>query len=70
MPDVQQCIEETAFAMLDLSPEQRHQLLCEAFDIAMAKHPDVTEIPPAMVAYVAAVYRRVAELERLPRGNA
>jgi hypothetical protein len=61
---IQERVEESARAMLLLTPEQRHQLFCEAFDMTLAKHPDLTEIPPLVVAYVAAVMQRIAELEQ------
>jgi hypothetical protein len=62
--NVQQRIEGAAFAMLGLSPEQRHQCFCEAFDQVLAKHPDLAEVPPSIVVFVAAVMERVAELEQ------
>jgi hypothetical protein len=61
---IEQRIDETALAMLDLSPEDRERCFCEAFDITLANYPDLTEVPPVVVEFVAAVYRRIAELER------
>jgi hypothetical protein len=61
---IQERIEETAFAMLGMPPEQRERLFVEAFDLTLAEHPDLTEIPPAVIAYTAAVMRRIAELEQ------
>jgi hypothetical protein len=68
--NIEERVDETAFAMLGLTPEQRQQVLQDAFDMTLAKHPDMTEIPPVVVAYVAAVLRRIAELEQLPMGRA
>jgi hypothetical protein len=62
--NVQQRIDETAFAMLGLPPEQREELFIEAFAVTLAKNPRLTEVPPAIVAFTAAVIARVAELER------
>jgi hypothetical protein len=51
--------------MLFLSPENRERLFQDAFDQTMAKHPELDEIPPQVVAYMAKVFERIAELERM-----
>jgi hypothetical protein len=68
--EYQQLVDERAFAMLGLSPEQREQLFRGAFDQTLAKHPGLTDIPPSIVDFMAAVMQRVAEFEQLPGGTA
>ena len=55
-------VEQIAFAMLHLSPEDRERSLQDAFDHMFRQAPDVTEIPVAIVNFIAAVYRRLADL--------
>jgi hypothetical protein len=69
MLDVQQRIDELAFLMVHMSPDQRVQLFREAFERTSTKHPGLDGIPPSIVVFVAAVYQRIAELERLPPGG-
>jgi hypothetical protein len=68
--DIERQVDETAFAMLHLSPEQRDRCFMEAFNEAIARHPEVDYVPPLVVAYVAAVEKRIAELKQLPEGTA
>jgi hypothetical protein len=63
-------VEQIAFAMLRLSPADRERSLQDAFDHMFARHPDVIEIPVAIVNFIAAVYRRIAELEQHQAGTA
>jgi hypothetical protein len=67
---IEQRIDETALAMLQLSPEDRERCFCDAFEQVLAKHPDLTEVPPVVIEFVAAVYRRIAEFERHAGGRA
>ena len=63
-------VEQIAFALLHLSPEDRERCFNDAFAHVLAKHPDVTDPPPAFVNFIAAVYARIAELEQHPAGTA
>ena len=68
--EIPQRIEETALAMLWLSPEQRVQAFHEAYEHALAKNPDTAEVPLSVIVFVAKVMERIAELEQHPAGNA
>ncbi len=61
---IQERVDETALAMLSMTPEQREQCICDAFDQVLAKHSGLADIPPSIVALVAAVFQRIAEFER------
>jgi hypothetical protein len=64
---------EIAFCMLGLSPEQRHQLLLDAFTAAIANHPDhvvADEPSPQICAFVAMIIAKIHELERGGIGTA
>jgi hypothetical protein len=63
-------VDQVAFAMLGLSPDARQRCFCEAFDHALAKNPHLTEVPPEIVAFVADVFKRIAQLEQMPGGTA
>ena len=67
---IPQRIDEIAFRMLHLSPEDRERCFNDAFAYVQAKHPDMTDPPLSFVTFVAAVYRRIAELEQHAAGNA
>ena len=67
---IPQRIDETAFAMLHLSPEDRERCFNDAFAYVLAKHPEMIDPPPSFVLFVAAVYRRIAEFEAHPAGHA
>jgi hypothetical protein len=61
----EQKICEIAFALSTLAPEERYEAIVWAFQQALAKRPDLTadDIDPRIVAFVAAIYRRIAEFE-------
>jgi hypothetical protein len=61
--NVDQRIDETALALSVLSEEDRNRAFVEAFDQVLVRRPDLKEIPPEIIAYMAAVYRRIAEFE-------
>jgi hypothetical protein len=68
--NVPERVEQVAFVMLHLAPEDRERCFRDAFDQVLAKRPDLTEIPPDIVDFIAAVFERIAELEQLPVGRA
>jgi hypothetical protein len=68
--NIQEQVDTTAFAMLSLSPEQREACFVDAFDQVLAQHPELDHVPPAVVAFVAAVMKRIAQLEQRPKGTA
>jgi hypothetical protein len=68
--NVQQHVEEVAFTMLGLTPEQREQAFHAAYEHALAKNPGMTEVPPSVILFVAKVMERIAEFEQLPTGTA
>jgi hypothetical protein len=64
--DLQSRIDQTALAMVGMSPEQRHQLFVDAWRHALLHNPDhiADDVPPAVCAFVAAVIERVYQFER------
>jgi hypothetical protein len=66
MPNLQQRVDETAFMMLHLAPADRERCFCDAFNQALANHPEgLTEHDlPRLAVFVAAVFRRIAEMEQ------
>jgi hypothetical protein len=69
--NIAQRVDQVALAMLLLPPAERERCFNEAFALTLARHPDLTEPPLLVVAFVAAVYRRLAEFEHQhPGGHA
>jgi hypothetical protein len=59
-------VDKIAFTLLGYSEAERHEIIVDAFNRAVAKNPNVIDpdLDPRIVAFVAAVYRRIAEMER------
>jgi hypothetical protein len=68
--NVQERVDEVAFTMLHLTPEDRERVFLEAFEVVQIKRPGLAEIPLGIVDFMAAVYQRIAQLEQLGIGHA
>ena len=60
MTDIQQRVDETAFTLMHCPLEDRVRIYRDAFEQTQAQNPGLN-IEPAMVTYVAAVEKRIAE---------
>jgi hypothetical protein len=68
--NVQERVDEVAFCLLHLSPDDRERVFQEAFEVVQIKRPGLTDIPLGIVDFMAAVFERVAQIEQLGIGHA
>jgi hypothetical protein len=69
--DLQRSVNELAFLLVGLLPEDRHRILVKAFARALVDRPDLMEgedgVSPIIATYVGAIIEQVHELEHIRR---